>query len=560
MSSSVFLSNVDDYLSPSQACVNPLFSEKTNAPTEEAEKPPVIAPPTNGSVVPRRRRPRPNPDTAPVFKAVVQEQDPVKASIADCLACSGCVTTAETVLLEETHSLQLVRDRWGQQTSTAAATVATISPAAWADLMRHAGMNVQDVSEPETYRSLQRQWTSLLAESLGITHIMDGNLALQWSLEASAQEFCRARRQSEASSSLLSSSCPAVVCLVEKSSHGAVAHLSTTASPQGMAGRFWKSSLQQPVFHMAIMPCHDKKLEASRPTLMDPTADKDNAEVDLVLTTQDCVKLVLERWQVLGNEEENKDLLRRRLLEAPLSNIVEMVSSASNPAQSLAMPTLLVPPLAQVLPTTSAETSSDNVFVYGSGGYADYIFRYACRTLFRHEVLPEHLPWRPVQTTSNRRRVSARVAAASVQRDYYEVNLYIREDGSYTLNRPEDKGKSKPVLSFAIAYGMQTLQRVLAPFEKDSSSEDAPKYHYVEAMACPSGCVNGGGQLRVADRERPTQTRERVHETRQRMHRPQSGVTPPSWMSDQAMEFRVVAPLQLAQGAVKGVAVQDVQW
>eukprot|EP00977_Amphora_coffeiformis_P020723 scaffold8450_cov215-Amphora_coffeaeformis.AAC.5 len=548
MSSSVFLSNVDDYLAPSQACVNPMFSEKTNEGTAAASTPAVV-----GSVVPRRRRPRAanqNPNQPPT--ALEEHGDPVKASIADCLACSGCVTTAETVLLEETHSLQLLRDRAWQQSSSSSCMVATISPAAWADLLRDVPIMPEMKTGVESYRLVQRQWVTLLAETLGFTHVLDGNLPLQWSLEASAEEFCRNysqqhKTQQETKTSMLSSSCPAVVCLVEKSSHGAVPYLSITPSPQGMAGTFWKSLLaEDECFHVAIMPCHDKKLEASRAELLDPS--KTEKQVDLVLTTQDCVKLILER---LGTDD--KAALQSRLQQVVPCQVLEMDDLTSTPNEiGVSTPsTLLVPPLSQVEPTQGME----EIFVYGSGGYADYIFRHACRTLFDVSNLPDALPWKPV-TASNGRRVSARVAAASVQRDYYQVSLYKKPDGSYSLEAESETDVA--VLSFAIAYGMQTLQRVLQPYEK----ADAPRlYHYVESMACPSGCINGGGQLRLANRERPSQTKERVQLTRASFQRPLSAAPLPSWTKPPpVLDYRAVPPLELSQGAVKGVAVKDVQW
>ena len=37
-------------------------------------------------------------------------------------------------------------------------------------------------------------------------------------------------------------------------------------------------------------------------------------------------------------------------------------------------------------------------------------------------------------------------------------------------------------------------------------------------MACPSGCINGGGQLRGAAKETPTDTRERISELERIYH------------------------------------------
>ena len=108
MSSSVVLDNVDDYLTPSNACINPLFQPPTDEAKETQKK--------NGVVVrQRRRRVRRNVNVNGNRNPVMDNNaddttslkppspkpktSAVKASIADCLACSGCVTTAETVLV-----------------------------------------------------------------------------------------------------------------------------------------------------------------------------------------------------------------------------------------------------------------------------------------------------------------------------------------------------------------------------------------------------------------------------------------------------------------------------
>lgn len=64
------LANIDDYIAPSQECVKPLM-EKAQGPLKAAQ----------GS----------------------DKEGPAKATITlnDCLACSGCVTSAETILIEQ---------------------------------------------------------------------------------------------------------------------------------------------------------------------------------------------------------------------------------------------------------------------------------------------------------------------------------------------------------------------------------------------------------------------------------------------------------------------------
>jgi iron only hydrogenase large subunit-like protein len=69
-------------------------------------------------------------------------------------------------------------------------------------------------------------------------------------------------------------------------------------------------------------------------------------------------------------------------------------------------------------------------------------------------------------------------------------------------------------LRFAKVYGFRNIQSVLLKLKRGKCDLD-----FVEIMACPSGCVNGGGQLKTAhsvtengssDKESPTEIRARV--------------------------------------------------
>ena len=68
------------------------------------------------------------------------------------------------------------------------------------------------------------------------------------------------------------------------------------------------------------------------------------------------------------------------------------------------------------------------------------------------------------------------------------------------------------VLVFAIAYGFQQIQNVTRQIGGKTKAK-CP-YHFVEVMACPSGCLNGGGQIK-ATAQRTTETNKdllkRVH-------------------------------------------------
>lgn len=109
MSGSVFLNNLDDFIAPSQACVNPTVAAKL-APTSKA------IPTSSGSGKPGKVtlmadysttdyedyvKPVVQPDLIKTKAAATGDQAVATVSLNDCLACSGCVTSAEAVLIAE---------------------------------------------------------------------------------------------------------------------------------------------------------------------------------------------------------------------------------------------------------------------------------------------------------------------------------------------------------------------------------------------------------------------------------------------------------------------------
>nr|GEY51371.1 protein NAR1 [Tanacetum cinerariifolium] len=162
------------------------------------------------------------------------------------------------------------------------------------------------------------------------------------------------------------------------------------------------------IYHVTVMPCYDKKLEASR----DDFVLRDQSDDDDQMTT------------------ESKAVDFSNLDEAPLDKLLSNVSEEGH--------------------------------LFGvrgsSGGYADTVFRYAAKTLFDQDIKGP-LEFRTLRNS-----------------DFKEVTL-------------EVEGKTE--LKFALCYGFRNLQNVARKIKEGKSD-----YHYLEIMACPSGCLNGGGQLK----------------------------------------------------------------
>lgn len=51
--------------------------------------------------------------------------------------------------------------------------------------------------------------------------------------------------------------------------------------------------------------------------------------------------------------------------------------------------------------------------------------------------------------------------------------------------------EGETVLKFALCYGFRNLQNIVRKIKIGKCD-----YHFLEVMACPSGCLNGGGQIK----------------------------------------------------------------
>lgn len=799
----VFINNVDDYLGPSQACVNPLFAappksthstnvnvtqdgEKSFSTNSGANNETMLSLGTTPGAVQGRRRIRqrrapqiiqsdesefesprklgevvrlasndtyirdiqqiPTPTLTNTTTQIIKVKAKATVTLSDCLSCSGCVTSAEAVLMSQ-HSIDKLREVARCRDQTRKRIVFTISSASLADIYRHlylesnksfhssefdsnvAGPNtILDNHTPSRHEFLSKI-SSYLQSEFGAEMVIDGALSQRISLEESAAEFCYRYKHTQQRKSvscpeqnlhsilpsvalsstktryinkqpedgdgtmdvdavtelttlchppgrsmegcthfesmpaknisspsihssflpMLSSSCPGFVCLVEKTVPLVVPLLSSAKSPMAVAGTLlksgqWKnqvpSSSHRDVvmtsdetdeedatswYHVAIMPCHDKKLEAGRGdfawerqallqygTYMrsinkkiaevgnistDNKADDLVNEVDLVLTTGELLEVMNDTVSRLqptsslaaqppsaldGHTDLTVRAVRNLLARTNLSHDLGMLKTVEKCAGYI------------------GNEANDNIEletgVHGSGSYADFIFRYAAQELFGCNLPPNQpLPWMSSCSTLTATNSSVGLVRRRSRRqetsDLREVTLYENSDESYSCygdeNNDSGRSRSRPVLRFATAYGFKNVQLMLQRLSKVDSTKS---YDYVEIMACPSGCSNGGGQIGAnGHRETPRETKERVRKTvssvpivrpsnnhdcgsnASRMCGSESrGISHESFLERECFDessrqlfhthFHVVPKLELSTGATAGVALSDTKW
>jgi len=125
---------------------------------------------------------------------------------------------------------------------------------------------------------------------------------------------------------MLASSCPGWICYAEKTHPAVLPYVSTVKSPQQVMGVLVKQFLgpeigvaPKDIFHVTVMPCFDKKLEASRLDFFhqDEASDSESPqgfnEVDLVLTS-------VEVHNLIEQLAEEQDLSPVQFLTSPLND------------------------------------------------------------------------------------------------------------------------------------------------------------------------------------------------------------------------------------------------
>lgn len=457
MSAILSSDTLNDFISPSVACIKPIETLPEEPPSNEHE---VVL---DG---PDARR-----DTSA----------PAEISLTDCLACSGCVTSAEAVLvslqshnevldtLDASPALRLSPSPDGAATvsgledENAKIFVASVAPQARASLAAACGPGTSE-------RAAGRMLDTLLRGEMSkggkwrnaFTWVIDTNSARDMSLVLGAEEALSARRPGP----VLASSCPGWVCYAEKTHPHVLPYLSTVKSPQALTGTLVKTALSRRlgvppsrIWHLAVMPCFDKKLEASREELTDGAWGAEGGgtvrDVDCVITSKEVLMLA---------ESRGLDFFE----------LSKGGSTGVPPQTPFPDPTLqryLFPPHSSRLSPRDASTS---------GGFLHFI----------------------LQTVAARNPGSQIQGARGRNADVME----------YTVT----SAAGEPLFKAARFYGFRNIQNLVRklkppkpsrmpggrPFgsaRRPAGKAGTLDYSYVEVMACPGGCTNGGGQIRADD-------------------------------------------------------------
>ena len=576
---SVFLSNLDDYINPSQACINPFVLSKSTSNNDKDnvddsivnDKKKKIVIETDNSDIGigltfHDNNVKPNIiKTTTTSKSSNSNIKVASISLNDCLACSGCVTSAEANLIADQGIDKFKLILQGKKVSTLKPTIfLIISPQSRASLthMFNLGLNINDNkwTLAETFLKL-----STLFKQMGVDYVLDGSSAGDIALIESREEFVHKwinnykanynkdkkeviwskpptslsvsstkKRIFNTSTNntigasyfldasegtiventnididtnnltpLLISHCPGWICYAEKTSPQSLPYISTSKSSQQITGVIIKKILQKvmkdnnsnPIYSnpyiVSIQPCYDKKLEGSR---LDFYHDDINSqEIDLVLSTS-------EVWSLLEDEVGLELQSKSAIMDIDNYEANEKVSNGND------VPSSNVNSVSQYIRSLSPDRSEGKDFIEnlfrcfssdglelvlsssstglkgGSGSYLEHIFRYASEKLLGISLWNQPLEYK-----------------AGRNADIAEIEVR-----GTLLNSDRD---DIITLKMGKAYGFRNIQSLMLKMKKGKCDLDL-----VEIMACPNGCNNGGGQLKVtaSDKETSTEANSRI--------------------------------------------------
>lgn len=420
MSALISEEDLNDFISPALACIKPTQTKKVSKDTEQEEL---------------QVGKEPN------------ELEKVSITLQDCLACAGCITSSEEVLLSR-QSHTVFMETW-KNLSNERQLAVSIAPQSRISLANYYNMplNEFDLCLLNLFKQYFR-CRYFVGTQMGRNITISRTNQMLINLKNTGQLEKRPK---------LSAVCPGFVLYAEKTKPELVPFLLNIKSPQQITGSLLKDSVgeNEKLYHLTIMPCFDKKLEASRP-------DGEN-EVDCVITPKELVTM-LQELQV--------DFYNYRMTDATI--LRELSPMGWDPQ----------------LHWSSNEGSS-------SGGYA-YQYILGMQSLHPGSKLAklegkngDVREYRLVDDSQGTLKV---IASASELYGFRNIqNMLRRLEGG---GKREDNMRRRNVrILKKRKAGTVTSGPALTETSNDLKSAEPFSGDFIEVMACPGGCINGGGLI-----------------------------------------------------------------
>ena len=309
------------------------------------------------------------------------------------------------------------------------------------------------------------------------SYVFDTTFARAISLRESRVELAE-RLRSRQRLPVLSSACPGWICYAEKTHGSLLPLISDVKSSMEVMGTLVKHSpsflpdvepaSRSKLYHVSVMMCYDKKLEASRPDFVDPHSGQ--RDVDCVLTTGEVAAMMADKGYDFAYEAR---------------------ASVGHPSPEDG----LVPPLVDGFGTSSGGYLLNAMRAVVDG--LDTTLRSRARLIERKIRSDDHVEYAIVVDRPSGEEGSGDVLFRGAKcfgfRNLQNIVRKVGKDAGLAVTR----GAAGKLAS--ARENASTARASRAPGRGGQRSEwslvERRSFDYIEVMACPGGCTNGGGQL-----------------------------------------------------------------
>lgn len=461
MSAILSADDLNDFISPGAVCVKPPTSDDSSSKKENNSGDVEVQVDKEGNML----------DVSKI-DGTSSNLSPAQISLSDCLACSGCITSAEEILVAQHSHNELLK---ALETNKDKQFIASISHQSRASIATAYNISIEDAD---------RLLINLFINQMGFKAVIGTSLGRKLSLINEAYNIIQRKEQEDFEGPLLSSICPGWVLYAEKTHPYILPKLSDIKSPQQITGCLLKNLMaddlginKENIFHLSLMPCFDKKLESARPEKEGAEAN-DYKDVDCVLTAKELVTLIEQDNNAFQFIPPNvNDIITSSI---PITELYKKVAPPSWPL---------------------VEYSWSNDSGSASGGYShNYL-----SIMKNHLLLKDPLKYAEenfqvkIVYGKNSDMYELRlmygnetVASAAVVNGFRNIQNLVRKFKPNAQGRTS--GKLNPLVARRRAR-LKTSGIKSGASDNEEEVADASKCDYVEVMACPNGCINGGGQI-----------------------------------------------------------------
>ena len=375
----VQIADINDFINPSQSCVKPILTDN--------------------------------------------KSDSTKINLIDCLACNGCITSAETILIEE-HSLNKF-----YSLSKNKLNILCLSQQSLESLSYKYSINEEKIIK-------------IITKILNIDLLFKLDEFILYTLNLCYKEF------KNENNCIITSECPGWICYAEKKvGNEAFKYMSKIKSPQQIFSILIRSVLKDKFgnddnyFISSIMPCFDKKIESVR------NKDEINCVISTIELCDEIDKVLKDfNYNDIKNVKVNFSEFKKLIDNCNCNNLSEFKLYFEKNIKDYKF-----------------ENDYHTKINFSSNGYCEFILS-------------------KIEEENNNYIIERKDGK---NKDIKEIIIY------------KDNSKNEIYKKLCIAYGFRNIQNIVRNIKRNKLD-----YDYIELMACPGGCVNGGGQIKENNKNR----------------------------------------------------------